>query len=238
MERSALRYAANDVAYLLDLEEALRARLRAAGREAWAEQENERLRSRDRGPSDPKAAWWRLKGKGKLNWKGRGVAQELCAWRETEARRRDRLPKTILSDMAIAAMAARPPRDERDLRRIRGIDRNMSSDRAEAMLRIIDAGVELGRDVNMPPVGPLDRAPGAVVALAQAFVGHVAKENELEAALIGNRDDIADFVRGRDGRLRDGWRWELAGKDLAALIDGEASLGVAGDGLVLHPKGA
>ena len=73
-----LRYAASDVAHLLELRDTLIAALDERGRLAWAEEEIERLRSKDRSPPDPETLWWKLRGKTKLNGKARGVAQELA----------------------------------------------------------------------------------------------------------------------------------------------------------------
>ncbi|MDP9021060.1 MAG: ribonuclease D, partial [Actinomycetota bacterium] len=53
------RYAADDVAYLLELAAMLRAELAACGRLAWAEVECEELRRRQWGPPRPEVAWLR-----------------------------------------------------------------------------------------------------------------------------------------------------------------------------------
>jgi len=117
-----LHYAASDVAHLLDLRDALVGRLEEQRRVPWAEEEIERLRSKDRSPPDPETLWWKLRGKTKLNGRARGVAQELAAWRERVAKKQNRPPRTVLSDMALLALAQRPARNAEQLRGVRNLD--------------------------------------------------------------------------------------------------------------------
>ena len=90
-----LRYAASDVAHLLELRDTLVGRLDDRGRLQWAEEEIERLRSKDRSAPDPATLWWKLRGKTKLNGRARGVAQELAAWRDEVAKKQNRPPRTV-----------------------------------------------------------------------------------------------------------------------------------------------
>ena len=54
-------YAAADVERLLEIHDALLAQLDRLGRVAWAEEECEIMRTRDRGPRDPFEAWRKIK---------------------------------------------------------------------------------------------------------------------------------------------------------------------------------
>ncbi len=55
-----LAYAAGDVAYLLELREVIGGRLEEMGRTRWAAEEFAILLQKDRSPTDPDEAWWRL----------------------------------------------------------------------------------------------------------------------------------------------------------------------------------
>ena len=57
-----------------------------------------------------------MRGKTKLNGRARGVAQELAAWRDQVAKKQNRLPRTVLSDMALLALAQRPARNVEQLK--------------------------------------------------------------------------------------------------------------------------
>ena len=60
-----------------------------------------------------------------------------------------------------------------------------------------------------------------------------ADDMQLDPAMLGSRSDIEDFVRGGDSRLNHGWRHDLVGAPMAALLAGEAAVAFDGDGRVV-----
>src|SRR5262249_49945304 len=122
LSSSARRYAAADVAYLLPIAQALEERLDAVGRRPWAQDEGEVLRHNTFGAGDPETVWWRIKGSRALRGKHAAVAQTVAAWRERRAQELDRQPRFVLSDLALAAIAARPPDSPEALARMRGAE--------------------------------------------------------------------------------------------------------------------
>jgi len=136
--------AASDVLHLLTLHAVLRERLEARDRFAWAEEECERMRSKDRSMRPPETARWKLEGKGKLSGQARGVAQCVAAWRERRAASLDRLPRMVLPDMVLLGIAGRPPFHAAQLRRVRGMEGRFLADGAEAeLLAAIEEGLRL-----------------------------------------------------------------------------------------------
>lgn len=228
------RYAAADVSHLLRLREALVEALEARGRLSWADEEMERLRSKDRSPPDPKTLWWKLRGKTKLNGKARGVAQELAIWRDQEARKRNRPPRSILSDMALLALSQRPARSPSQLRGIRNFDARRFK-HTDALLAAIERGVSLPKSaVCAPPKKPAE-APNVdgVVALCLAWLAQRASREGLDLTVLGTRDDVTQLALGEPSRLSSGWRAELVGSELSAIIEGRAVLRVNGTELEL-----
>ncbi|MGH9150479.1 MAG: ribonuclease D, partial [Acidimicrobiales bacterium] len=133
-------YAAADVTHLLDLHAALRLRLAASGRLAWAEQECAALLARPRPAQEPGTAWWRIKESRTMRGQSRGVAQAVAAWRERRAAEVDRPPRTVLSDLAILGIAHQMPRTEQALRQVRGIDgRPLGGPATAAILAAVEA---------------------------------------------------------------------------------------------------
>ena len=51
--------------------------------------------------------------------------------------------------------------------------------------------------------------------------------------MLGSRADIEEFVRGGDSRLNHGWRNDLVGAPMAALLAGDAAVAFDGDGRVV-----
>jgi len=229
-----LRYAASDVAHLLELRDALLDRLRERGRVEWAEEEIERLRCKDRSPPEPETLWWKLRGKTKLNGRARGVAQELAAWREGVAKQKNRPPRTVLSDMALLALAQRPARNAEQLSGIRNFDLRRFKHREE-LLRAIERGTRLPKhEVRVPPKKP-ENLPSVegVIALCLAWLAQRAGQEGLDMTVLGTRDDVTNLVLGQSSRLAKGWRDALVGHELRDIIDGTAALRVDGTELEL-----
>ncbi|MGB2711626.1 MAG: ribonuclease D, partial [Conexibacter sp.] len=76
-----LSYAREDVLHLLELSDALHARLEGAGRLEWAREECRRLEGAT-DERDPETAFERLPRASSLDPRARAVARELAAWRE------------------------------------------------------------------------------------------------------------------------------------------------------------
>jgi ribonuclease D len=229
-----LAYAASDVAHLLELRDALSEQLRARGRLAWAEEEIERLRQKDRSPPEPRTLWWKLRGKAKLNDKARGVAQELAAWREEEARTRNKPVRSILPDMTLLSLAQRPVRKPAELRNIRNFDARRFK-QTDALLAAIERGLRLPRsELQLPPKKPTN-VPNVegVISLCLAWLAQRASQEDLDVTVLGTREDVTNLVLGQRSRLSDGWRHHLVGAELSAIIGGTAALRVDGTALQL-----
>ncbi len=228
------RYAASDVAHLLDLRDVLIARLEEEDRLSWAEEEFERLRQRDRSRPDPETLWWKLRGKSKLRGKARGVAQELASWREQVAERENRPPRTILSDMALLSLAHRPARDIRDLRGVRNLDPKRFK-HTDDLLNAIGRGLELpAHQLRLPPRKPENLAQvDGVITLCLAWLSQRAREERIDMSVLGTRDDVTELVLKQRSRLTKGWRQTLVGHELESIIDGRAALCVNGTKLEL-----
>jgi ribonuclease D len=228
-----LSYAASDVLHLLDLHDLLTAQLSKRGRLGWAEDECERLRIRPHDPQEPDTAWWRVKESRSLRGKSRGIAQELAAWRERQAQAEDRPPRYVLPDLALLAIAHRPPATIDDLRAMRGVDgRHLKSGAARAIMGAIERGRSLpDDDIRRPPVDDFERRLRPAVTLTSAWIAQLASDLEIDAALLATRADLQEFLRGdRSARLAKGWRHVVVGDPVRQLVDGRAALAFDGSG--------
>jgi ribonuclease D len=235
-----LAYAAGDVAHLLALRTLIGAQLQEMGRMQWAEQEFAVVLSRDRSPTEPFEAWWKLPRSRQLRGQARGVAQSVAAWRERRARQLDLPVRFILPDLALLSIAQHPARTREDLRRTRSLDgRHLGGGAAEELLMVISAGLELdGPDLRLPPAHELDQPNRAVTMLATAYVTQRAADLELDPAILATRADLVEFMQDPpQGRLAGGWRGELVGGGLRRLSEGKAALSFDGRGsLVLEER--
>lgn len=235
------RYAAADVAHLLELYDRLRDELSARGRLAWAEQECEMARVRQRGPGDPETAWWRVKDIRHVRGNGRGVAQALAAWRERRAAELDRPVRFVLSDMAILTIASNPPKTIDALRALRGVDgRQVGGAVGKEILAAVAEGLAMpAEQLRVPSADELDRRMRPAVALAAAWVAQLAVDLHIDASLLATRADLHALLnKDPDARLARGWRNDLVGEPVRQLATGKAALAFDGRGgleLVARP---
>lgn len=234
LPEAELRYAASDVAHLLELRAVLVKRLEERGRLEWAEEEIEQQRIKDRSSADPDTLWWKLRGKTKLGGRARGVAQELARWRDETARKQNRPARTVLSDMALLALSQRPARNAEQLRAVRNFDLRRFK-HTDELLAAMRRGSELPTSaLRLPPKQPenLPNVEG-VIALCLAWLNQRATEEGLDTSVLGTRDDVTRLVLRQPSRLSSGWRDSLVGGDLRSIIDGMTALGVNGTELEL-----
>jgi len=237
---NAAVYAAADVAHLHDLWESLETELIKRGRLSWVLDECEQLRRRFREPADPARAWWRIKEARRLKGRGRCVAQAVAAWRERRAQETDRPVRHVLPDLAVVAIAERPPPTKADLQRVRGLDgRHLRGGASAELQEAIEEGKVLDEsELQLPERDGVDTAVRPAVTLASAWVNQLAHDLQLDTSMLATRADIEALVRG-DGtsRLLSGWREEVAGEPVRQLLSGEAALAFNGAGaLVLERR--
>lgn len=225
-------YAASDVAHLLEVHDRIVARLSEMGRTTWAEDACIELLRRPVGPTPPEDAWLRLKDVRSLRPAARAVARSVAAWRERRAMASDIPVRHVLADLAILGIAQRQPRTVEELRQARGVDeRSMRGGFAEELLAAVREGVN-AEPPELPSGGDdLERELRGALTLMSAWVSHVARTASIDPVLLATRADLVGFLSGDEGaRLRSGWRAEVLGDDLAALLEGRAGLTFAPDG--------
>lgn len=239
LSADALAYAASDVAHLHELYDVLVAKLEARGRLQWAKDECEVMRARAITAPVPERAWWKIKEARSLRGRAAAVAQTMAAWRERKASSVDRPVRFLLADLAMVAMAQRPPKTEDDLQRVRGLDEGKRrGSAARELLDVVAEGMALDlHEVQVPPSEGVDRSRRAVASLVSAWAAQRAKELDIDAAILATRSDIETFLMDGGGRLATGWRHDVVGEPIRALAAGEASLAVDGAGhLVLETR--
>lgn len=225
-------YAAADVEHLPALYESITTQLREAGRVSWAQDSCAELASRPSSLIEPEKAWLRIKDVRTLKPRSRGVAQAVAQWREERAQRLNIPVRQVLADLALLGIAQRAPRSVDELSQARGVDgRYTKGSIAEEILRAVDKGREVEAEFPRNDVEEFDRDLRPAATLMSAWISEVATRERIEVALLGTRSDIIDYLRGAaTSRLRQGWRAEVLGADLADLVSGQAGIAFDGSG--------
>ncbi|MEX1218517.1 MAG: HRDC domain-containing protein [Acidimicrobiales bacterium] len=234
-----LHYAANDVARLLETRDRIVEQLQARGRLQWAEDECEIHRVRVRGQRNPDEVWRKIKEVRQLRGSARCVARSLAAWRERRAASLDIPVRYVLSDIALTGIAQRPPKNKKDLEKVRGFDRGTRDEVVAEILAAVQLGLDDPSPINDEVIpGGVDKDLRPAIALLSAWVAQLARDLELDASILATRGDIEAFLRGdSDARLSHGWREELAGRPVRRLLEGGAAVAFAGNGeLVIEER--
>jgi ribonuclease D len=228
-----IRYAYDDVRYLLGAHDRLTKRLNQMGRLEWAREEFSRL-VQMAAPDDPatEERWRKLKGLGSLDRRKLGVVRSLFAWREERAAQLNRPPRTIVRDDLVIEIARRNPTRLRDLQVVRGLH---SRDLEKILAVVLDARalpLEL-----CPELPERDQDPPQLAIVAGVLIAILADwcaREQLAQSLVASNNDVRDLVRARvnDAALPDipltrGWRASHVLPILMEALEGRTQVRIA-----------
>ena len=143
-----LKYAAEDVEFLLDAFDLLNERLEALGRADWVREDSMLLLDCALYDIDASAAVDRLKGAGKLRGRARRAAVELAKWREQRALKSNRPRRWILKDAVLLEMATTNPVDQQALGAINDMPAATVRRSARELLDVLKSARERQRQLH------------------------------------------------------------------------------------------
>ena len=213
-----LQYAAEDVEYLLPAREILAERLDKLGRLHWADEDSALLLDPALYDIDPQLAINRLKGARNLRGRRRSAAARLAAWREREALRANRPRQWIAKDSALVDIAARLPSSIDALNDIDDLPGGLVRRSGKRLLEVVAESAADGGSYEPAPA-PTE-AQKLLVKKMQKLVAECAASLSLSAETVASKKELAAVTIGgsRDSRVFSGWRRELIGEQLLALL--------------------
>ena len=231
-----IEYALEDVKYPLSIWEKQQASLKRLERLDWALDEFER-RIDDYEAEDQREGWRKLSGVQKLSRREMAIARELYAYREQEAERRDRPPRTVLRDDLIIDLARRKPKTVKDVTATRGMQRRDYRRMSDDLLECVTRATALSEE-ECPAKPTSKRAQPQEDMLAKLLALALADrclELGVSSSIVGTMSDLQELVRwhafadrnGDKPRLKQGWRADVCGDVLTDLLDGRVTLRVA-----------
>ncbi len=239
IRQNMIEYALNDVRYLVPVYEKLVLTLKKHDRMEWLEEELEKLTDRSAYElPDPRRQFLKIKSIRSLKKRNLAVLQELAAWREKEAIKRDCLARFIIRDEALLTMARGMPKSVKSLAEIRGVHPKEIKTSGIQLLKAIERGMETPED-QVPTLAEPKRFPTlrGVEELLAAYIQIRSEELKIEPHVLSDRKQIHEFVRQyqQNGNLEDhpllkGWRKDLIGSDLYAILEGKVGLAISKQG--------
>jgi ribonuclease D len=220
-----LKYAADDVRYLLGMRARLLRRAEQMGRLEWISEECRQLVEEVMNEQEK----WRVSGSARLNRRQLAVLREVWRWRDGVAQERNMPATRVLSDSMLVEVARRSPVSIDDLFAIRGLDRRLLRDAEGGIVRAVKAAQALP-ETQLPANERRDDPPQVAVLakLLSVAAGGLAAEHDVDPALLATTADLQELVRWflhQDGMpkpsLLEGWRANLVAGPLLGFLSGE-----------------
>lgn len=233
-----LMYALDDVRYLLPIHEILSERLDQLGRTEWVTEEFQKLENLDLYQRNPRTLYRRIRRGRNLSAQALAVLRELAEWRDNEARERNRPPGSILKDEFLVEIARKAPRTLEALQGFRGQPRREIERSGAEILALVERGLNVA-EADRPRSQRkyrLTRTEELMVKFVDAYLKALCQDKKLSAPSIANRADIEQLVylyrrdklQTKQCLLLQGWRGDMFGAQLLAVLEGRVSL-------YLHP---
>ena len=232
LSQDQIQYAADDVIYLCKIYEVMLKQLRELGRDAWLETDFALLNDPELYLVSPENVWHKIRGKNKLTGKQLSIMQTLSEWRERNAQLENKPRSWLLSDDLMLELAKLQPLTVSELAKIRNINERTVKRYGEVLCGLIG----VARERPPKPLEDKDKPfkktqqHEAVLDILSAVVRIRAEQNSLNPVILASRKDLEDLVAANDDcALLSGWRYQMAGRELQALLAGKFSLKLVND---------
>ncbi len=232
LSASQVRYAADDVRYLLAVRDEIGRRLESRGHTAWAMTECATICDPSLYRFDPDHQYRRVRGATSLHPTGLAVLRELVIWRDGCARAHDLPPRSFLRDEILIDLARNPVKSLDQLNRVRGLPRPVEMGHGSEIVAAIARAAAMPQD-DLPSTRQREETPTEKYRADSLWcaVEALCFGRGIDPGLIANRSEIGQLHRhlttGEDPgdvRLLTGWRREAIGEPLLALVQRAASL--------------
>lgn len=229
LDPGQLRYAQDDVRYLLEISQRQMRKLEDMGRQGWLDEDFIELINEKHFNRPPCDAWQRIRGIRVLKGKHLAVLRELASWREERARKLNRPRKWILRDDVLVDLSRRMPETTSKLRAMRGIEAQTVKKIGDDIVDVIKKAMALPEE-QWPSLGfrfSPNTGQEALVDAMMAVVRHSGLKNGISPAALATRRDVEQLLAGgNDHSILHGWRGMLVGRELTDFLKGGLKLSV------------
>ncbi|GAA5445786.1 ribonuclease D [Microbulbifer sp. NBRC 101763] len=212
-------YAALDVAWLPVLYGVLLKRLEGYGREGWLQEDCAALVIAARSPQAPELYYKKVKGAWRLRGKQLAALQDLCAWREREARVLNMPRNHLLKENICMALAQLLPRHKGALSQA-GFEGRALREHGDSLLQVISQAVQRS-DMPARLPQPLNRQQGEVLKQLRQHLSIIAEREGLPAEILIRKKELETLVQARKPELQGrmcGWRAKVVGEPLLDVL--------------------
>lgn len=227
-----LRYAADDVRYLVAVRDEIGKRLESLGHAGWAKQECETLCDPTQYRFDPETYFHRIRGAAALAPRNQAVLKELTIWRDSLAREHNVPARAFVKDEVLLDLARSPVKSVEKLDRVRGLPRPVEQAYGADLIAVTARGLatpteQLPRPKDDEPTPQQRFRADALWAAVQCMCAG----QSVDPALVSSRHEIGELYRALSGgerpgqeHLLSGWRKEAVGQPVLDLVAGKLKL--------------
>ncbi len=221
LSEEQIRYAREDVAYLVEMQRVLEARLEAAGRWQWFLEDMQR-RGRY-APREPSSYFTGVKKAWKLDGGQLAVLKSLCEWRELRAMEEDVPRNRIVWDEHLLEFAQQPVLGAAE---VRGrLPPRVARRYGQALIQAHEAGLEAAPEAAIPK--PLSQRQGRLLKRLREIGRRHAQNLGMAPELLARQRDLEACIRTwrATGSLSEtylGWRQGVLGSELIAELERDA----------------
>ncbi|MFT3791766.1 MAG: HRDC domain-containing protein [Rudaea sp.] len=219
LSAAQLDYAAQDVAWLLQIHARLADSLKSLGRSEWLAEDCRRMVERVRRAEPDMQPQRAFRSASDWPRENQILLRRLLLWRERAARRFDKPRSWLLDDAHALALAERPPANGNELfERTKGL-RALRSAQREEVLALLRAPHDDSDAAALPIPAPMTSAEKKAVAAMKDAVAAVAQKLDLPDGLLCPRRHLETFLTDRAWPAAlEGWRKPLLFDALSAKL--------------------
>ncbi|MEY4719907.1 MAG: hypothetical protein RL563_2525 [Pseudomonadota bacterium] len=236
LSEDQIQYAADDVIYLCKIYNLMCEQLSQLGRLDWLDSDFALLNDPELYQLSPENAWLKIRGKNKLTGRQLSILQSLTEWRERTAQNENKPRNWLFPDDMLLELAKLQPVTLSDLAKIRNINERSVNRYGKVLCELID-------EARQRPPKPLKEKDQpakktqhheAVLDVMSAVVRIRAEENSLNPIILATRKELEQLLFGDENcPLLQGWRHNMAGRELQGLLQGDYQLSLTPERLLI-----
>ncbi|HMO15079.1 MAG TPA: HRDC domain-containing protein [Pirellulaceae bacterium] len=228
-----LKYAAEDVAYLLKMHEAMKPKLTKIGRIGWMDEEIHRLETRIRN-NESNDRWRQMAGLSVLSEPQLAIACQLWIWREKKAAELDRPVRRLLRDDLIIELAKLGSEAHSKIFTIR----EMTQQRFRRHIDDISLAISEAKKLKTHQLPEKVRKQinphyGLAGQMLNVVLSALCEQKKIAAGLVGSLQDVHDLIAWHESKhktkppkLAEGWRCELIGSVLRKALQSQVKIAI------------
>ena len=228
-------YALDDVTHLRHIYSYLSSELEKKNRNSWISEEMTALTDHTNFITIPEQAWLKLKPKSN-SMTFLSVLKSLAAWREVKAQQLNIPRGFVIKDQSLLEIAATKPDTLAKLLKIRNFFPSKTINQTE-ILKAIENPIKLTKDeiANIKDrKSKTSSIDSSLLMMLKLLLQMKCEEKGVAAKSVASTKDLLDlYLNTQNSKLIQGWRYELFGKYALQLLEGQISLSLKNQKVII-----